>query len=128
MKKTMKLALCLILVLSTVLCMAACGGDDKDSIAGRYVVYSMDTEGMTIKGETLTAALSAMGMSADDMYIQLNADGTGEMSVFGETAEMAYADGKIWSIDEPEEKVDFTVSGGKLTLEVEGNKMVFTKK
>ena len=127
MKKTMKLTLCLILVLSTVLCMAACGGD-KNSIAGKYVVYSMDSNGMTIKGDTLTAALSAMGMTIDDMYIQLNDDGTGKMSVFGETADMAYADGKIWPVEEPEEKVSFTVSGGKLTLEVEGNKMVFTKK
>lgn len=127
MKKTMKLTLCLILVLSTVLCMAACGGD-KNGIAGKYVVYSMDSNGMTIKGDTLTAALSAMGMTIDDMYIQLNDDGTGKMSVFGETADMAYADGKIWPVEEPEEKVSFTVSGGKLTLEVEGNKMVFTKK
>lgn len=128
MNKTMKLALCLILVLSTVLCMAACGGD-KDSIAGKYIVYSMEMSGLTVEGEMLETALAASGMTVEDMYIQLNDDGTGTMtSMEGETSEMAYADGKIWSVDEPEEKVNFSVKGGKLTLEVEGIKMVFTKK
>lgn len=124
MKKTLKLALCLILVLSTVLCMAACGGK---SIAGKYIIYSVDDGSQTIKGDDLDTILSAMGITVDSMYIQLNDDGTAEMSVFGETAEMAYEDGKIWPTETPDEKVAFTVEGDKLTLEAEGNTMVFRK-
>ncbi|MBE6980761.1 MAG: hypothetical protein E7437_00380 [Ruminococcaceae bacterium] len=128
MKKTLKLALCLVLVLCTCLCMVACGGDDEGSIAGKYVIYSMDDGSQTIKGDDLNTILSAMGLTNESMYIELNADGTAEMSVFGETAEMAYAAGKIWPVDEPDDKADFSVKDSKLTIEIEDTTMVFTKK
>lgn len=124
MKNTLKIALCLILVLSTALCLVACG---DDSITGKYTIYSVDDGTKTIKGDELETILSVIGITTDSMYIELNDDGTAEMSVFGETAEMAYADGKIWPTNNPDEKATFTVDGDKLTIEIEGSTMVFKK-
>ncbi len=121
MKKTLRMILATVLVLSLVLCLAACGDKGVD-ISGKYTLVSMEAEGMTVEGEMLESILGEM-----DMYVKLNRDGTGEMSVMGETAEMEYKNGKIWPVEEPDEKVDFTVEDGKLTLEVEGAKMVFQK-
>jgi len=122
MKASVKRGICLALVLVTVLCLTACSG-----VPGRYKIDRVESEGVVMEGETLQSFLSMAGMSADDMYIELRDDGTGTMCVFEETMEIRYADGQIWTEDAPDEKISFDVSGGKLTIEMEGTKMVFKK-
>ena len=118
-----KILVCLVMVLSLMLCIAACGDtEESGGIAGKYKFHSMSYD-----GETITAKdLADMGEEMD-MYIRLNGDGTGIMYSEGETEDMAYANGQIWSVDEPDEKVDFTVKGNTLTMEQDGMKMVFKK-
>lgn len=118
----MKRIVCLMLVLVMVLSLTACGG-----ITGRYTITSMEADGLVYEGELLEGILEMIGMSTDDMYIELNDDGTGTMSVMGEVAEMRYDDNMIWPVESPDEKVPYEVSGDKLTLEIEGYKMVFEK-
>ena len=118
-----RILVAVLLVLSLTLCLAACGGKEKNSgIAGKYNFYSMSYE-----GETVTAKdLAEMGEEMD-MYIRLNSDGTGIMYSEGEAEDMAYANGKIWSVDEPDEKVSFSVKGNTLTMEQDGMVMTFKK-
>ena len=118
-----RILVAVLLVLSLTLCLAACGDKEKgSSIAGKYNFYSM-----TYDGETMTADdLAELGTNVE-MYLRLNADGTGIMYSEGESVDMAYANGQIWSVDEPDEKVDFTVKGNTLTMEQEGMVMTFKK-
>lgn len=118
MKKTVKAAFCLSLVAILMVSLVACGG-----VAGRYNLVSMEM------GETKLdiESLKAMAGTDVEMYIELNDDGTGVMNMDGETTQMAYADGKIWPVNEADDKVPFTVNGDTLTLEQDGIKMVFKK-
>lgn len=126
MKNTLKLALCLILVLGTLFCMTACG-EDNAKIAGTYTLYSMEDDGTLYEGTQLDDELSAVGMTRSDMYVTLKADGTGEMYVMGMGGEISFEDGKMWPTNKPENKIAFSVSGNKLTLNIEGAKLVFEK-
>ena len=118
-----RILVAVLLVLSLTLCLAACGDKEKNSgIAGKYTFYSMSYE-----GETVTAKdLAEMGEETD-MYIRLNSDGTGVMVSGDDSEDMAYANGKIWSVDEPDEKVSFSVKGNTLTMEQDGMVMTFKK-
>ena len=124
MKKTLKMILCLSLVLAMALSMVACGDkkEEKASIAGHY-----DLASMTIDGKSFTQDELAALMGDLEIYVELNDDGTGVLSLSGETADMAWKDGQIWPVDEPDEKVPFTVEGKTLTMEIDGQKMVFEK-
>lgn len=117
MKKTLSLVLVVILVAA---CFAGCG---KDSVAGKYNLVSMTVSGETLKISDLEA-LSGRKMEA---YMELKADGTAVMVMEGERTEMAYADGKIWPTEFPDEKASFTVSGKTLTITEDGVVMVFEK-
>ena len=131
--KLVKILVCLAMILSLMLCVAACGEDEgllggitggssKNSIAGKYEFYSMSYDGETITAEDLADMGEEM-----DMYIRLNDDGSGIMYSEGDTEDMAYANGQIWPADEPDEKVDFTVKGDTLTMEQDGMVMKFKK-
>ena len=118
-----RILVAVLLVLSLTLCLAACGDKEKSGgIAGKYNFYSMSYEGETVTAKDLAALGEEM-----NMYIRLNADGTGVMVTEGESEDMAYGNGKIWSVDEPDEKVDFTVKGNTLTMEQDGMVMTFKK-
>lgn len=123
--KKVKILVCLALVLSLALCLAACGKDSSsgsNSIAGKYNFVSMEMD-----GEKITAAdLAALGGEVE-MYVRLDSDGTGIMYSEGTTEDMVYADGKIWPVSEPEEKADFTVKGNTLTITQDGMTMTFKK-
>lgn len=123
--KKVKILVCLALVLSLALCLAACGKDSSSgsSIAGKYELVSMEAD-----GEKATKAdLEAMFGMEIDFYVQLNSDGTGVFNMMGETEEMEYANGEIWAVSEPESKVPFTVKGNTLTLTMDGSTMTFKK-
>lgn len=118
MKKILSLALVLILVAA---CLAACG--KSGGVAGKYNLVSMTMDGETINVSDLEA-IAGRKMEA---YIELKADGTGIMVMEGERTEMAWADGKIWPVSDPDEKADFTVSGKTLTINESGVVMKFEK-
>lgn len=126
MKRTMKMALCLALVLGLLVSMSACAILGGNSNAGTYKLSSMEMMGMTLDVEALK---TNFGMSDEDldMYVELRGDGTATMKADGEEAEMKWADGEIWPVEEPEEKAAFTIEDGVLTMEIEGVKMMFTK-
>ena len=123
--KKVKILVCLALVLSLTLCLAACGKDSSsgsNSIAGKYNFVSME-----MGGEKITAAdLAALGGEVE-MYVRLDGDGTGIMYSEGTTEDIVYADGKIWPVSEPEEKADFTVKGNTLTITEDDTTMTFKK-
>jgi len=120
MKKSVSIILCLVMVLGLACTLAACG---DGSVAGRYDMVSMEMGGTVIDIDTL----EAMSGSKVEMYIQLNEDGTGVLCSMGETVDMEWADGQMWPVDDPDDKVAFEVDGDTLTMEQEGAKMVFEK-
>lgn len=126
MKRTMKMALCLALVLGLLVSMSACDILGGNSDAGTYKLSSMEMMGMTLDVEALK---TNFGMSDEDldMYVELRKDGTATMKANGEEVEMGWADGEIWPVEEPEEKATFTIEEGVLTMDIEGIKMMFTK-
>ena len=130
MKKSLKLILCLALVMSTLLCFAACGGDDKDgtpSLSGKYTLCALEMDGARVEGAKLVERVTAMGYSMDAMYVEFYGNGKGYMSIAENQSEMCYEDGKIWPIDEPDNKVDYTVSGNKVTVSTPEYSMTFSK-
>ena len=125
MKKTAKILLCLVLVISLSATLIACGG--SDDISGRYSISAMEMNGTKVEGELLETTLSMLGLSGSDMFVELNADGTGTMSILGQTQALEYADGQIWPTNNAAAKVPFEVDGNDLTIAVEGYTMTFSK-
>jgi len=126
MKKSVRMILCLALVLASLFCLVACGGGSgsKSSVAGKYKFYSMTMEGETFKASDL----EDLGMDPDDIYLKLNKDGTGVMVMPGEDEmDMEWEGDEIWPEGEEDEAVEFSVKGGKLTMEQDGVEMVFKK-
>ncbi len=110
----------LLVVLMTCSLLAACG---KGSEAGTYNMVSM-----TLGDSTVTAEdLAALGMPADGIYVKLNGDGTGEMNAGEETVEIRYDNSKLWPVEEPDEKIDYTLKGKTLTVSDDETVMVFEK-
>ena len=122
MKKTLKRILCLTLVLSMVLCFAACGKEEED-VTGRYDLVSMYGEDGGVAMEDMVALLG----EDFEMYIELKDDGTAVMNIYGETMDLEWQDGQIWPAEEPDSKAPFTVEGTALTIEEESLTLVFEK-
>ena len=123
MKKSVKMILCLALVLASLFCLVACGGS-KDNIVGSYEFYSMKMEGETIKAKDL----EDFGLESDDITLKIKKNGTAILEMAGETIDMEWEDGEIWPEGEEDEAVEYKFKGGKLTFEAEGAEMVFKKK
>ena len=129
----MKKLLCIVLSLMLVLSLAACGGAGGSGIGGsndvgKYYLHSMETEGMSVGREFFTA----MGMTEEQldeyMFIEITAPGKAIITMEGQTQEMEYDATSMWPVDEPDEKADCTIADGKITIEMEGSKVIFTKK
>lgn len=130
MKKYLRSILCLLLALCMVMCFAACDSKDKDddeeeeeeetSVAGSYILDSMEVE-----GETLTAEdLADIGLTEETCFIILNKDGTGTFCLEGDVAEIEWDDKELTAEGE---SLEYTVKGNKLTIEIEGSTMTFKK-
>ena len=129
----MKKFLCIALALMLVVSLAACGGAGGSGIGGsnevgKYYFQSMEAEDMSFGREFFIA----MGMTEEQLdeylFIEITEPGKAIMISNGETAEMAYDGTSMWPVDEPDEKANCTIAGGKITIEAEGAKMVFVKK
>ena len=114
----MKKVLSMILVLSMVFVLVACGGKRA---AGEYVLKTMTMDGQEMKMEDL----SALGVSADSFKLVLNEDGTGLLEVMGQEQKLTWNDK---SLTAEGESIDYTLSGNELTMEQDGNTMVFVRK
>lgn len=141
MKKYLRTILCLLLAPSMVFCFAACSDSDKDedededSVAGTYYFYEMTEDGETISTADMESQLEAYAeymeeeISLEDFfYLELNEDGTGKMCMMGVDMEMEWNEDSIWPVDEPDEPVEYTVSGKKLTMSQDGTTIVLKKK
>lgn len=96
------------------------------SVAGKYLLVEMTKDGTTMNRDVLVQAFAIQGMELDSVfYLELKEDGTAIFCVDSQAAEMKYEDGKLWTIEDPRDKVPFTLEDGKLTLEKDGDKLVF---
>ena len=129
----MKKILCIVLALMLTLSLAACGGAGGSGIGGsnevgKYYLHSMEAEGMTIGREMFTS----LGMTEEQldeyMFVEITAPGKAVITMEGETQEMEYDATSMWPVDEPDEKANCTIADGKITIEMEGSKVIFTKK
>lgn len=115
MKRTMKIMLSALLIVSLLACLVACGGSKGPS--GKYTLVSMEAEGMSFDEDTL----KTLGM---EITIEFKDDGTGSLDFMGETEEFTWKDGKMISDGE---ELSFDYSGNTVTIEQDGAKMVFKK-
>lgn len=116
MRKTMN-ALCLLLVFSLVLCLAACSG--KEDSSGTYQLTGLKyADGTELTGDALKTEIEeGWAVALSDVYLTLNGDGTGILSVYGIEQEIGYKDGYFWYTDsldiglEIEEPLEFDEEG-----------------
>lgn len=114
MKRTAKILLSVLLILSILSCFAACGSKGP---SGTYNLVSMEMDGETIDADTL----KEFGM---EVTITFNSDGTGSIVMADEKEEFEWKDNKIIADGE---EISFQLDGNKLTLEQDGETMVFSK-
>lgn len=116
MKKTMKIMLSALLIVSLLACLVACGGGSKGP-SGKYTLVSMEAKGMSFDEDTL----KTLGM---EITIEFNDDGTGSLNFMGDSEDFTWKDGKMTADGED---VPFDFSGNTVTIEQDGAKMVFKK-
>lgn len=114
----MKKVLSMILVLSMVFVLVACGGKGA---AGEYVLKSANVDGQEMKMEDLEVA----GVSVDSFKLVLNEDGTGVMAVMGQEQELTWDDKALTAEGE---SINYTLNGDELSIEQDGMAMVFVRK
>lgn len=109
MKKfSLKKAICLVLALTCVLCLAACGGGNGNGdVAGTYKFKTLEMQGMSLD---MDALIKQSGMDANSvkMELVLDKDGGFELNVD------ALGEGM-------HEKGTYKLSGEKLTMTVDGS-------
>lgn len=123
MKNTVSKLLCIALILCMVMSFAACGLIQGLMYAGTYTLTSAEIGGQ----EFDASSLSYIGMDPDDCYIKLEADGTAEVNLFGEKADMEWEGNEIWLESDPDDKQEFEIDGKDLILAIGTEKRVFTK-
>lgn len=121
----------LITLLVVVLCVAcvglvACGSGD---IHGTYKLYSVEYAGTTyVIG---TAEATEMGLTANDMILVVNSDGTAAIKNYEVEAShgtwVLEGNSFIMTIYGETEPQTFTVSGNTITINVDGKKIVLKK-
>ena len=117
----MKKIVALTLVLVMVLALCACGGgsDSKNPAVSTWKI-----SGLFESGEDYTEYMDAFGFTG--LAIVLNEDGTGSMTMDGQTADIKWEDGKIINPD-TNESLNFTIDGDKLTVQEDTVELVFTR-
>ncbi|MDD6643182.1 MAG: lipocalin family protein [Firmicutes bacterium] len=114
MKRSAKILLSVLLILSILSCLAACGSKEP---SGTYNLVSMEMDGETIDADTL----KEFGM---EVTITFNSDGTGSIDMADEKEEFEWKGNKIIADGE---EISFQLDGNKLTLKQDGETMVFSK-
>ena len=124
MRKLRILSAVLAMVMTIAVSFVLTGCQGK-SDAGRYDVYSMTENGETRTVDQLKELYEGMGIDFPDMYLQLNEDGTGEL-VLGDD-DSNKVEWKPGVISADGEEVKYTIDGDKLSMEKDGQKIVFKK-
>jgi len=107
-----------ILVFALVVAIIAMVGDSSDDIVGTYVLKDASGSGSEMFKATVT-----------DAELQIDSDHTGTFSMLGQTTPVIVntEEGKI-SLDNGVNYAGYVFDGKKLTVEGNGNKLVFKKK
>ena len=121
MKLRSTLSIVLIVVLAFAV--AACSSEPAAaSAAGTYVLESITAEGVTQN----MSDLEALGMSAEDFSLTLEEDGTGALTMLGESVEVTWDETGI-TAEGDTDTISYTLEAGKLTLTEVGQTMVFAR-
>ena len=121
MKRTVKYILCLILILGMLSTFVACG----DDITGHYELVKV-----TMADQTYTIQeFRALVGNDVEMFVELNADGTGKMAFVNNETDIEWKGNQLWSVQDGKTgvKANFTLEDGVLTLDISGMIMVFQK-
>ncbi|MGN0611940.1 MAG: hypothetical protein ACI4JI_09160 [Ruminiclostridium sp.] len=124
MKKFRLLAAVMAMVMTIAVSFVLTGCQGK-SDAGRYDVYSITANGETMNLDQLKELYAGMGIDFPEMYLQLNEDGTG-MLVMGED-DSNKIEWKSGVITADGGEIKYTIDGDKLSMEKDGQKVVFKK-
>lgn len=92
---------------------------NKPNVVGTYELVSMEQNGETVGNMD---SLKSLGLTAT---MELKEDKTGTLNIFGETQQLTYDDKNITSDGQA---VPYKFENNKLTMEQDGQKMVFEKK
>ena len=128
-KRVMVAVLCCAFALAAVL--AGCGGGAssaaaaKEAWVGTWDLEEMDDNGEVTSAENI-AALKELGL---DLYLELDADGTSSLVMFGESMaskwEAKSATEAVLSLDG--QNITMTMDGGKVRLTQDGSTLTFTQ-
>ena len=125
-KRVTSIALTVVLCLSLMLTMTACGGTTTD-MAGKWVLTGMSMGGTDYLA--MMKELDSTFNAEDFMYFEFTADGKATMASQGESESGTYKlDGKNLTITIDGDPQTFTVNGKSFNMEVDGSTMTFTKK
>ena len=131
MKKIAKILLCLVLVLCTLACFAACKKKNAATAATEIptdaaVCYYL--AGAKYGDEKVWPLSDLQIYDPQECYIYFDPSGTGLLCIDGwDVTYFEYADGQLWDEMDPDSKTNYIVEGDALTLEQDGYKLVFTK-
>lgn len=121
MKKTAKLLLCFLLILSLLLTTAACSKEDKQNAAGYYILKTVSEDGEALDLETL-------GLSEDEAFLLLNEDGTAVLCLFDELTDLTWRGNRLRPVEgEDTDPVSFTLEDKLLTIEIDGATFIFKR-
>ena len=116
MKKTIIFILMVILGVSL-------SAQSQTALTGKYMLTALEIEGVD-----LLEALAELGLDTDDNYIELLDGGKFRMVMFDDENEGVFkfnGNSIIMTVDG--EDLEAVISGGKITIEEDGNVMVFQK-
>lgn len=125
---SLKKAISLVLALTCILCLVACGGSD---VAGTYKFKTLEMDGLSFD---LDALMKTTGMDANSvkMELVLDKDGKFELNVdaIGENGSQKgtyKVSGSTLTLTAEGEDLTATLKNGVITIEDSGVKMTFAK-
>lgn len=120
-RRVMAMILLCVMAFSLVSCGGSSGG--ADAFVGTWTIESVETEGMTVGKEMLSA------MGADTWSITIKEDGTADMTILGTTQSIKGTfNGNKFTVSDGEMPMDMVIEGGKLVIDAgEEGKLIFTK-
>ena len=119
MKKTAKLLLCFLLILSLLLTAAACSKKEGQNAAGYYTLKTVSEDGEELD-------LEALGFSQDEAFLLLNEDGTAVLYLFDELTDLTWRDDQLRSV-EGDDPLTFKLEDKLLTFEIDGTELTFKR-
>ena len=117
MKNNSAKLFCVIIILGLLLTLAACNREDT------YVLRYMEVDGT----RHALSDLDTRDTKAEDSFIKLNTDGTGEVCLFGEKIVIEWDGEKMWPVTNDDDIAAFNIDGNFLTLELNSEKLIFVK-